>query len=87
MIWEVHIGVVMEAYVAKWLTPQTQDLEVWGSSLARRIVSLDRELYSTLSLFTQGFKVSGNWKWSENNSVGMCNKILLKTFVVKQNKT
>ena len=60
MIWEVHIGVVMEAYVAKWLTPQTQDLEVWGSSLARRIVSLDRELYSTLSLFTQGFKVSGN---------------------------
>ena len=46
----------MEAYVAKWLTPQTQDLEVWGLSLARRIVSLDRELYSTLSLFTQVYK-------------------------------
>ena len=28
------------------------DLEVRGSSLARRVVSLDKELYSTLSLFT-----------------------------------
>ena len=29
------------------------DLEVRGSSLARRVVSIDKELYSTLSLFTQ----------------------------------
>ena len=43
----------MQACVAEWLTPQTPDLEVWGSSLARRIVSLDEELYVTLSLFTQ----------------------------------
>ena len=46
----------MEACIAKWLTPQTPDLEVWGSSLTRRIVSLDKELYSTLSLFIQVYK-------------------------------
>ena len=39
--------------MAEWLTPQTPDLEVPGSSLARRVVSLEKELYSTLSLFTQ----------------------------------
>ena len=43
----------MQACVAEWLTPQTPDLEVRGSSLARRVVSLDEELYSTSSLFTQ----------------------------------
>ena len=42
----------VEACVAKRLTPWTLDLEVRGSSLARRVVSLDKELYSTLSLFT-----------------------------------
>ena len=42
-----------EACVAEWLIPQTPDLEVPDSSLARRIVSLDKELYATLSLFTQ----------------------------------
>ena len=46
----------MEAYVAKRLTPRTPDLEVHGSSLARRIVSLVQELYSALSLFTQVYK-------------------------------
>ena len=40
----------MEACVAERLTPGTPDLEVRGSSLARRDVSLDKELYSTLSL-------------------------------------
>ena len=34
------------------LTPRTSDLEVRGSSLTRRVVSLDKGLYSTLSLFT-----------------------------------
>ena len=40
------------------LTPRTLDLdlEVRGSSLVRRVVSLDKELYSTLSLFTQLYK-------------------------------
>ena len=42
--------------MAEWLTPRTADLEVRGSSLARRVVSLDKELYSTLSLFTQVYK-------------------------------
>ena len=35
------------------LTPGILDLEVWGSS----VVSLDKELCSTLSLFTQPY----NW--------------------------
>ena len=39
------------------LTPGTPDLEVWGSSLARLIVFLDKKLYSTLSLFTQVYKL------------------------------
>ena len=45
-----------EAYVAEWLTPRTPDLEVYGSSLAHCIVSLDKELYSILSLFTQVYQ-------------------------------
>ena len=39
-----------------WLTPRTLDLEVRGSSLAHRIDSSDRELYSTLSIFAQVYK-------------------------------
>ena len=39
--------------MADWSTPRTPDLEVRASSLARRVVFLDKELYSTLSLFTQ----------------------------------
>ena len=42
--------------VAEWLTSGTPDLEVRGSSLARRVVSLNKELYCTLSLFTQVYK-------------------------------
>ena len=37
-------------------TPRTLDMEVQSSSLARRVVSLDKKLYSTLSLFTQVYK-------------------------------
>ena len=44
---------IVGACVGEWLTPQTLDLEVRDLSLARRLVSLDKELYSTLSLFTQ----------------------------------
>ena len=36
--------------MAERLLPRTPNLEVQGSSLARRVVSLDKELYSTLSL-------------------------------------
>ena len=50
--------------MAEWLTPRTPDLEVRGSSLARRVVSLDKELYSTLSLFTQVYKwVPSKYCW------------------------
>ena len=37
--------------MAARLTTRAADLEVRDSSLARRVVSLDKELYSTLSLF------------------------------------
>lgn len=38
--------------MAKRLKPQNPDLEVRGSNLARRVVSLEMKLYYTLSLFT-----------------------------------
>ena len=42
------------------ITPRT----VRGSSLAHRVVSLDKELYSTLSLFTQVYKwVTATYCW------------------------
>ena len=43
---------LVEACVEERLTPRTPDLDVRGSSLARRDVSLDKELCSTLSLST-----------------------------------
>ena len=50
--------------MAERLTPRKLDLEVRGSSLARRVVSLDKELYSTLSLFTQVYKwVPATYCW------------------------
>ena len=42
--------------MVEWLTPSTPDLEVRGSSLALRVVSSDKEIYSTLSPFTQVYK-------------------------------
>ena len=54
----------MEASVAERLTPRTLDLKVRGSSVARRVVSLDKELYSTLSLFTHVYKwVPATYCW------------------------
>ena len=43
---EIHISSRVEECVAKWLTPRTLDLEVQVSSLAHRVVSLDKELSS-----------------------------------------
>ena len=40
--------------MAKW--SQSSDLEAQGSSLAHCLVSIDKELYSTLSLCTQAYK-------------------------------
>ena len=47
---------LVEAWVAEQLTPHTPDLEVQGSSLTRQVLSLHKELYSNLSLFTQVYK-------------------------------
>ena len=45
-------------------TAGSPDLEVRGSSLVRRVVSLYKELYSTLSLFTQVYKwVQATYCW------------------------
>ena len=50
--------------MAERLIPRKLDLEVRGSSLARRVVSLDKELYSTLSLFTHVYKwVPATYCW------------------------
>ena len=46
----------MKACVTERLTLQTLDLEVHSSSLVHRVFSLDKELYPTLSLFTQVYK-------------------------------
>ena len=46
----------MEACIIEWLTPQSPDVGGPGSNLASRIVSSDKELYSTLYLFTQVYK-------------------------------
>ena len=45
--------------MAEQLTPRTLDVEVRGSSLVRHVVSLYKELYSTLSLFTHVYKCTG----------------------------
>ena len=45
--------------MAEWLTPRTPDLEIRSSSLARRAVSLDKERYSTLSLFNSDILLGG----------------------------
>ena len=50
--------------MAARLTFQTLDLEVWGSSLDCHVVSLDKELYSSVSLFTQVYKwVPATYCW------------------------
>ena len=55
---------LVEACVAERLTPRTLDLDVRGSSLARRVVSFGKELYSTLSLLTHVYKwVPATYSW------------------------
>ena len=56
----------VKACVAEPLTPRTPDL-VRRSSLTRSVVSLDKELYSTLSLFTRVF----NWLASRPGEVAI----------------
>ena len=63
------------------LTPHSLDVGVWGSSLAGRIVSLAKELYSTLCLFTQVYKwVPVTYCW------GVTLAILLGMFHAKETR-
>ena len=50
-------GLLVEVCVAERSTPRTPDLEVRGIGLAHLVSSLDKKLYSTLSLFTKVY----NW--------------------------
>ena len=50
---------------------QSSDLEVQGSSLAHCRVSLDKEFYSTLSLFTQAYKRVPTPYWGGQPSDGL----------------
>ena len=53
--------------MAERLTPRSPELEVRGSSPARRVASLVKELYSTLSLFSQCIKwVQATYSFGDN---------------------
>ena len=52
----VHKQGKWKRVLAKQITPRNLDLAVWGSSFASHIASLDKELYSTLSLFIKVYK-------------------------------
>ena len=56
--------------MAERLTPRDPDLEVHGSSLARRVVSLDKELYSTLSFVYKWVPVLYCWRGGGRGSGG-----------------
>ena len=63
-LFHINLNAPVEACVAELLTPRNLDLEVRGSNLARRVVSLDKEFYSTLSLFIQVYKwVPATYCW------------------------
>ena len=47
--WSRVVEVNLRSRVFKQLIPRTPDLEVRGSGLSSRVVSLDKELYSTLN--------------------------------------
>ena len=49
------MDIVLGALVL-WLAHWTSDLKVGGSSQDSAVVSLDKKLYSALSLFTQVYK-------------------------------
>ena len=53
---KIHEQGKWKRVLAEQITPRNPDLAVWGSSLTCRIVSLDKELYSTLSLFIHVYK-------------------------------
>ena len=66
----------LQACVAEWLTPRTPELEVRGSSLACRVVPLDKELYSSSSLYTQVYNSPVNLGIFEAQHQTTCNRIV-----------
>ena len=57
--WSWVVEVSLRSRIFKQLTPRTPDLKVRGSGLASRVVSLDKELYSTLNGFRPGARALG----------------------------
>ena len=53
--------------MAERLTARTPDLEARGSSLVHSVVSLDKEPYSTLSVFTQVY-INGSKRYTSGPS-------------------
>ena len=53
---KIHEQGKWKRVLAEQITLRNLDLAVWGSSLTCRIVSLDKELYSTLSIFIHVYK-------------------------------
>ena len=64
-----------EAGVAQRLTPRTPDLEVQGSSSAHCVVSLDKELYSSLSFCLSSPRCINGYQWhtAKEGGGGGCN--------------
>ena len=55
---------------------QSSDLEAQGSSLAHCLVSLDKEFYSILSLFTQAYKRVPTPYWGGGGGEGGGNPVM-----------
>ena len=60
IIWQMTYTYKLPELCSATLTPQTLNLEVGDSSLAHHVVSLNKELYSTLSLFPQVLMGTGD---------------------------
>ena len=75
----------VEARVGDRLTTRTQDLEVLGSSPAHRTVSSDKELYSTLFLFTQVYMLWFNFILGLN-SVFFCFELTIIHYHTQKQK-
>ena len=67
---KIHEQGKWKRVLAEQITLQNPNLAVWGSSLACRVVSLGKELYSTLCLFIQVYKwAQATYCWGEGNHV------------------
>ena len=60
IIWQMTYTYKLPELYSATLTPRTLNLEVGDSSLAHHVFSLNKELYSTLSLFPQVLMGTGD---------------------------